>query len=82
MTQPTEFLAATALGIGALAVLAAAIIRQGTGRIEPATTQPPPHPDLWLPCHTTRCGHMSTIHDPTPTGHVCRDCGTTNGGRQ
>ncbi|NUP52305.1 MAG: hypothetical protein HOW97_34030 [Catenulispora sp.] len=28
----------------------------------------------WLPCHTTTCGHMTTPHDHTPAGLVCRSC--------
>ncbi|MEV8394792.1 MULTISPECIES: hypothetical protein [unclassified Streptomyces] len=31
--------------------------------------------ELWLACHTMRCAHMTTRHDRTPAGPVCRSCG-------
>lgn len=31
----------------------------------------------YLPCHTTTCGHMTTPHDRTAVGLVCRGCGHT-----
>lgn len=37
---------------------------------------------VWLPCHSLTCAHLTTPHDPSPTGPVCRGCGTTNGGHQ
>lgn len=42
--------------------------------VQPRTLQ---DPAVWLPCHAPACGHMETLHDPTPLGLVCRGCGTT-----
>ncbi|MCR8574726.1 hypothetical protein [Streptomyces sp. Isolate_219] len=45
-----------------------------------ATFTPPPPGARWLPCHTTGCGHMTTIHTPQPGGaYRCTTCGTTKG---
>lgn len=36
-----------------------------------------PDAPAYLPCHTTVCGHMTTPHDRTAAGLVCRGCGNT-----
>ncbi|MFF1961020.1 hypothetical protein ACFVWX_29100 [Streptomyces sp. NPDC058220] len=34
-------------------------------------------PVVWLACHTTVCGHLTTRHDMTATGALaCRTCGS------
>lgn len=83
MTQHTDFLVAAAGGTGAIALLAAAAIRQAV-RHQPAPTPAPavPDPTVWLACHTGWCAHNTRPHDPTPTGPVCRTCGDTKGGTQ
>jgi hypothetical protein len=42
-----------------------------------------PDPDaIWIPCHTTRCAHMTTRHDEVAEDRFrCRVCKrTTTGG--
>lgn len=45
-----------------------------------ATFTAPPPGARWLPCHTTVCGHMTTIHTPQTGGtYRCFGCGHTKG---
>lgn len=84
MSQAAGVLTSVITVATGVALFIASGIRQYIGRTPVTTPTPPPAPaDLWLPCHTTHCGHMSTIHDPTPHGPTCRACGhATNGGTQ
>ncbi|MFF5285226.1 hypothetical protein [Streptomyces sp. NPDC013171] len=65
-------------------LLAAAVAVTWAARLWPARTAPSAARTdasaVWRPCHTTRCAHMTTRHDETPSGLVCRGCGTVNGG--
>lgn len=70
----------------AVLLLAATVAVTWAARLWP--TRPAPAPvaarvdaaAVWLACHTTRCAHLTTRHDETPAGLVCRGCGTVNGG--
>ncbi|EST22811.1 hypothetical protein [Streptomyces niveus] len=66
--------------VGAVAVIGAAAVTWAA-RLFPAPARPVEDKpaaavdELWLACHTTRCAHMTTRHDRTPAGLVCRSCG-------
>lgn len=70
------------LGVLLLAAAAAVV---WAARLWPTRTVPAPVPGPrrdesaeWLPCHSlsSRCGHMTTPHDRTESGLVCRYCQT------
>lgn len=67
--------AVSGLAAGLGAVLALKLARGDhfgqTPAVEPTPTA------AYLPCHTTVCGHMTTPHDRTAGGLVCRGCGHT-----
>ncbi|MFE2747358.1 hypothetical protein ACFXKX_24020 [Streptomyces scopuliridis] len=67
--------------VGVVAVVGAAAVTWAA-RLWPAPARPAEDSEpagavgeLWLACHTTRCAHMTTRHDLTPAGPVCRGCG-------
>ncbi|MGW5352238.1 hypothetical protein ACWERV_17215 [Streptomyces sp. NPDC004031] len=73
-------LTGAALALAAVAAVLFAVLWAGREhRRTPAPLPAAPRPvaDAYLPCHTARCGHMSTAHDRTEAGLVCRGCGTT-----
>lgn len=65
---------------GAAGVLVATLRAGREHRIEPVPAPAAPAPAAYLACHTTACAHMSTPHDRTAGGLVCRACGTTREG--
>lgn len=67
------YMAAVAV-VGAAAITWAARVYPAPAR--PAENRKPAADELWLACHTTRCAHMTTRHDRTPAGPVCRGCHT------
>ncbi|MFE5658330.1 hypothetical protein ACFQ9H_19335 [Streptomyces sp. NPDC056517] len=77
MIALSPYLAALLLA-AAVAVTWAA--RLWPARPTPAAARTEPEAVVWLACHTTRCAHLTTRHDETPDGLVCRSCGTVNGG--
>jgi hypothetical protein len=64
-------------------LLAAAVAVTWAARVWPARTAPvsarPDDSVVWLRCDTTSCAHMTTRHDRTPAGLVCRGCGSEKG---
>ncbi|MFI5809288.1 hypothetical protein [Streptomyces sp. NPDC051561] len=67
---------------GIVTLLAGWAVRLRSVRPRPAAAGSPEVVEVWLACHTTTCAHLSTRHDRTPAGLVCRACGTPNGGAQ
>lgn len=65
-------------------LLAAAVAVTWAARLWPTrpapTTARTDASAVWRACHTTRCAHLTTRHDETPAGLVCRGCGTVAGG--
>ncbi|MFD0078190.1 hypothetical protein ACFVIY_37815 [Streptomyces sp. NPDC127166] len=65
-------------------LLAAAVAVTWAARLWPTRPAPTARVEsvaaVWRACHTTRCAHMTTRHDETPAGLVCRGCGTVAGG--
>lgn len=84
MTQSTDVLIAVTVVAAAFAVLTASLVKHATHRRRQVTPPAPPArpTGLWLVCKTTACAHMTRLHDPSPTGPVCRTCGDTKGGTQ
>ena len=60
--------------------LAAAALHVAEVRAVNADSAPVPDPAVWLPCHSPECAHLTQPHQPTPTGPVCRVCGTIKDG--
>ncbi|MCZ1006376.1 hypothetical protein [Streptomyces lydicus] len=81
--------AATVLVIAAWVIVAVAVaVRLGPLLRRHQPTAVPPYADFtvhpagarWLPCDTTICGHMTTVHTPQPGGaYRCTTCGHTKG---
>lgn len=75
MSPDTAFAVVTGCGVGAVALAAAALFTQPRQvHAEPAAPPELATASTWLACHAPACGHMETLHDPTPVGLVCRDC--------
>jgi hypothetical protein len=79
VSAPADALVPFLAVLAGLSVLAAAGLAQ-VRHVHTVNTPPAPDPGLWLPCHSPVCAHLTTPHDPAPTGPTCRHCGTTNGG--
>lgn len=60
--------------LGGVALMAAAAFLHITS-VHTVNTTPDPDPVVWLPCHSTTCAHLTTPHQPSPTGPACRRCG-------
>ena len=79
VSTATAFTLAAFLGLGGAALAVASRYwpwwRHRTAPVTAPAAEP--RPDAHMACHTTVCAHMSTAHDRTPTGLVCRGCGTT-----
>lgn len=77
VSTDTAFLLGSILGPGG-ALLAIASRYLPRPRKQPAAAPPAQSgAAVHVPCHDLRCGHLSTPHDRTPLGLVCRVCGTT-----
>jgi hypothetical protein len=77
VSTDTAFLLGSILGPGgaALAIASRYLPRPRTTPFTAPAAEP--RPDAHMACHTTVCAHMSTAHDRTPAGLVCRGCGNT-----
>lgn len=83
--SPTETVLVIAVWV-AVAVFVALRLGPVLRRHQPAAVPPyaafNTHPTgaRWLPCDTTVCGDMTTIHTPQPGGaYRCSNCGHTKG---
>ena len=74
MTLPADALVPFLAVLVGLSVLAAAGLAQ-VRHVHTVNTAPTPDPVVWLPCHSTTCAHLTTPHQPGPTGPVCHHCG-------
>jgi hypothetical protein len=78
VTSNITALAYAAVAVSGVTGVIAATLRAGREhRAEPAAAPASPTPAAYVPCHTTVCAHMSTPHDRTAAGLVCRGCKTT-----
>lgn len=78
MSQSTEVLTATVAALGALVVGVAAWVTYRLSRgNQPGHAPAGPPAAAYLPCHSLACGHMTTPHDHTAAGLVCRGCNHT-----
>lgn len=68
--------------LGALLVLAVMGITWAIRLAPPAPRASAPAVEAsveWVACHSLHCAHLTTRHDRTPAGLVCRGCGTNRG---
>lgn len=67
----------------AVAVRLGSVLRRHQPAAPPAyaTFTPPPPGARYLACHTTACGHMTTLHTPHGDAWKCAGCGHTKGGQ-
>jgi hypothetical protein len=81
MTAAANAITAAGLALAGVTTAVAAMARAGREhRAEPVPAvphEPVPEPAAYVACHTPVCGHMSTPHDRTAAGLVCRGCKTT-----